>query len=93
MTAAESRCLSDGYVGGGASFADSHALMVCHYTLAACSCSMVMAQFHEMFLAGLRRSASGCQRTIAVRCGPIADDFGLADGTRPGLVTRRRTIT
>lgn len=52
-----------------------------------------MAALHESILPVMRRSALGYESKIAVRHGPLADDFGLADGTRPGLVTRRRTIT
>jgi len=53
---------------------------------------MVMAQFYEIFLPLLRRSAGGRERPIAVRHDPIADDFGVADGARSGLLTRRHLI-
>ncbi len=75
-----------------ASFADSRASTVCQYEFAACSCSMAMAQFHEIFLPVLRRSADGRERTIVVRHAPIADNVRLADRARPGFLTRRRAI-
>jgi hypothetical protein len=53
---------------------------------------MVMTRFHEIFLPLLRRIADGWERTSAVRHARLADDFGLANGTRPGLVAHRRTI-
>jgi restriction endonuclease Mrr len=53
---------------------------------------MIVAQFHEIFLPVLRRIADGRERTIAVRRVSIADDFGLADDERAGILTRRRTI-
>jgi hypothetical protein len=53
---------------------------------------MVMAFFHEILPPLLRRIADGRERTSAVRHAPLADDFGLADGERVGILTRRRTI-
>ena len=53
---------------------------------------MIVAQFHEIFLPVLRRIADGRESTMAVRHAPIAGDFGLAEGERTGLLTRRRTI-
>lgn len=54
---------------------------------------MAMAEVQERFLPVMRRYDGGRERPIAVRHAQLADDFGLADGPRPGLVTRRRTIT
>jgi hypothetical protein len=53
---------------------------------------MAVPQFHEIFLAGRRRSADGRERTIAVRRVSIADDFGLAADERSGLLARLRAI-
>jgi|LakMenEpi03Aug12_release.lakeMendotaPanAssembly.Ray.scaffolds.fasta_scaffold1423912_2 hypothetical protein len=53
---------------------------------------MVMALFHEIFLLLLRRIADGQERTSAIRHAPLADDFGLTDGERVGILTSRRTI-
>ncbi len=66
--------------------------MACHYTFAARLVHMLMAQFHEIFVPVVRRSARGREMAIVVRHAPIADDFGLAEGERAGLLTCRHTI-
>ena len=92
MTSNDSRCLSHGDVQACASFAAAAASTVRLYNFAACSCSIAMAEFRKIFLPILSCSADGQGRTFAVRSATIADDFGLAEVERAGVVTRRCTI-